>query len=255
MSRFPPIFVSHGTPGLAVDAEAGAELAAWARTLPVPRGIVIVSAHWPEARPTRGSTAVAPTLLRDVDGYPPAEGLEHVAYHAPGAPELAYELAACLPVERSDRGWDHGVWAPLLHMFPSTPVVQLSLVTGAAPRRLYGLGRRIGGLAERGYAILGSGGITHNAAAIAPERDAPVATWAREFDGWVANLLADAEMDELFAWRTQAPHARQAHPTTEHLDPLFVVAGAASLADSAVGFPVRGFTHGTLSRRCVQFGR
>lgn len=253
--RFPPLFVSHGTPALAIDREAGAELAAWARSLPMPRGILAISAHWQEAKPTRGSTAARPELLRDVAGYPPVAGLEHVDYEARGAPDLAYELAACLPVERSERGWDHGVWAPLLHMFPAVPVVQLSLVTGAAPRRLYGIGRRLGVLAERGYAIVGSGGITHNLAEIAPERDAPVDAHAREFDAWLANLLADSEMDELFSWRTKAPNARRAHPTSEHLDPLFVVAGAASLVDNAVGFPIRGFTHGTLSRRCVQFGR
>ena len=253
--RFPPIFVSHGTPAIAVDREAGAELAGWARSLPRPRGILAISAHWQEAKPTRGSTAAQPGLLRDVEAYPPVAGLEHVAYDAPGAPDLAYELAACLPVERSQRGWDHGVWAPLLHMFPDVPVVQLSLVTGAAPRRLYGIGRRLGSLASLGYAIVGSGGITHNLADIVPERDASVALYAREFDGWIANLLADSEMDELLSWRTKAPHARRAHPTSEHLDPLFVVAGAASLVDNAVGFPIRGFSHGSLSRRCVQFGR
>ena len=89
----------------------------------------------------------------------------------------------------------------------------------------------------------------------AKDPNAPVAEWAREFDGWVANMLADSEMEDLLAWRAMAPHARRAHPTPEHLDPLFVIAGAASLYDHAVGFPVRGFEHGSVSRRCVQFGR
>jgi 4,5-DOPA dioxygenase extradiol len=256
----PPVFVSHGAPALAIDAAAGAELAGWARELPRPRGILVVSAHWQAATLTRGSTAARPKLVHDVDvSYGPQDGaaLARVTYAAPGAPELAYELAALLPVERGENGWDHGVWTPLVHMFPEAdiPVLQLSLIAGATPRRLFGLGRKIGALAARDYLILGSGGITHNLSELDPRRDAPAADWARAFDAWVANLLADAEVEDLLAWRTKGPDARRAHPTSEHLDPLFVVAGAASLYDHAVGFPIRGFEHGSLSRRCVQFGR
>ena len=256
----PPIFVSHGAPAAALDAASGAELAQWARELPRPRGILVVSAHWQANTLTRGSTASRPKLLYDFDGYDvtgSAADLERVTYAAPGTSELAYELATLLPVDRAERGWDHGVWSPLSRMFPSADVavLQLSLVAGAVPRRLFGLGRRIGVLAARGYLIVGSGGITHNVVELHPRRDAPPADWARAFDAWVANLLADAEIEELLAWRTKGPEPRRAHPTSEHLDPLFVVAGAASLYEHAVGFPIRGFEHGTLSRRCVQFGR
>ncbi len=257
-TKIPPIFISHGTPHLATQTERGLELAQWARDLPRPRGVLVISAHWQESSLTRGTTVSRPPLLYDVDGYrmDPDE-LSSVTYAAPGAPELAYDLATLVNVERSSRGWDHGVWAPLLHMYPDAdvPVLQLSLVTGAAPRRLFGLGRKIGRLAERGYLLVGSGGITHNLAELDPTRDAPPEDFARDFDGWIANLLADAEIEELMAWRTRGPSSRRAHPTPEHLDPLFVVAGAASLYDHAVGFPIRGFDHGTLSRRCVQFGR
>jgi 4,5-DOPA dioxygenase extradiol len=256
----PPIFVSHGAPASALDAASSTELVQWGRELPRPRGILIVSAHWQAGTLSRGSTASRPKLLHDFDGYPRGDAhadLERATYGAPGAAELAYDLAALLPVERSERGWDHGVWSPLLRMFPGAdiPVLQLSLVMGAVPRRLFGIGRKIGVLASRGVLIVGSGGITHNPTELDPRRDAPPADWAREFDAWVANLLADAEMEELLAWRANGPGARRAHPTSEHLDPLFVVAGAASLYDHAVGFPIRGFEHGTLSRRCVQFGR
>jgi 4,5-DOPA dioxygenase extradiol len=257
--KIPPIFISHGVPSLAIDKRAGADLAQWATELPRPRGILVVSAHWQEASLTRGSTASQPPLLYDVDGYRiPTSELDRVEYRAPGASELAYELSSLVgPLERSERGWDHGVWAPLIHMFPNAdiPVLQLSLVAGAVPRRLFGIGRKIGPLADRGYLIIGSGGITHNLIEFAAQKDAPVADFARTFDAWVANLLADAEMEELLAWRSKGPEARRAHPTSEHLDPLFVVAGAASIYDHAVGFPIRGFEHGTLSKRCAQFGR
>ncbi|MBX3207731.1 MAG: dioxygenase [Labilithrix sp.] len=256
----PPIFVSHGAPSSALDGASAEELAAWGRELPRPRAILVISAHWQAGTLSRGSTAARPKLLHDFDGYEAAErhaDLERATYAAPGASELAYELGALVPVERAERGWDHGVWSPLLRMFPAAdiPVLQLSLVAGAVPRRLFGIGRKIGALAARGYLIVGSGGITHNTLELDPDRDAPPAAFARAFDAWVANLLADAELDELLAWRAAGPDARRANPTSEHLDPLFVVAGAASLYDHAVGFPIRGFEHGTLSKRCVQFGR
>lgn len=260
----PPIFVSHGLPALPREGSAGGELAQWGRDLPRPRGVLVVSAHWQAMTLSRGSTAQRPPLLHDDDACGFAVGgseehasVEAVSWAATGAPELAYELTELVAVDRVDRGWDHGVFGPLVHMFPrgDVPVLQLSLVVGASPRRLFGIGRRLGALAARGYLIVGSGGITHNVKELEPRKDAPVPEWARAFDAWVANLLADAEMEELLAWRTKAPEARRAHPTPEHLDPLFVVAGAASLYEHAVGFPIRGFEHGSLSRRCVQFGR
>jgi 4,5-DOPA dioxygenase extradiol len=257
----PPIFVSHGTPALAVDAERGRELGQWGRDLGRPRAVLVISAHWKAASLSRGSTAAHPRQLHDFEDHAAhslPDALANVTYAAPGAPDLAYDVHSLLPVERvADRGLDHGVWAPLVHLFPEAdvPVLQLSLVLGARPRALFAIGRKLGVLASRGVLLLGSGGITHNLAESAPRADAPPADWAREFDGWVANTLADAELDDLLEWRTQGPNARQAHPTPEHLEPLFVIAGAASLYDHAVGFPVRGFEHGTLSRRCIQFGR
>jgi 4,5-DOPA dioxygenase extradiol len=258
----PPIFVSHGTPSLAVDPLRGGELAQWGRDLGKPRAILVVSAHWQTPTLSRGSTAARPALLRDFDDHGALEvpaHLERVRYDAPGAPDLAYELHSLLPVERvADRGWDSGVWTPLVHLVPQAdvPVLQLSLVLGATPRALFAIGRKLGVLAARGVLLVGSGGVTHALADMDPRPDAPPAAPARAFDAWVANVLADAELDELLQWRAHGPHAREAHPAgAAHLDPLFVIAGAASLYDHAVGFPIRGFDHGTLSRRCIQFGR
>jgi 4,5-DOPA dioxygenase extradiol len=256
----PPVFVSHGAPSLAVDAARGSELGQWAGGLPRPRAILAISAHWTAPSLSRGSTASRPELIRDFDDYPAAlpPELDRVEYAPPGAPDLAYELHSLLPVERvQKRGFDHGVWGPLVHMFPNAdiPVLQLSLVLGATPRSLFAIGRKIGVLASRGVLLMGSGGITHSLAELDPRADVPPTDAARTFDGWVANLLADAELDELLQWRAKAPNARHAHPTPEHLDPLFIIAGAASLYDHSVGFPIRGFEHGTMSRRCIQFGR
>ncbi len=246
VSKIPPIFVSHGVEPSARD-RVSPELAQWARELPHPHAILVISSGWQEEQPTRGSTG-RPRLLGETNG---------ITYDAPGAPDLAYELHALMPVERSDRGWDAGVFGPLSHLLPAAdiPVLQLSLVTGAVPRRLFGLGRKIGVLAARGCLIVGSGNITFSETERAADPNAPPLEWAREFDAWVANLLADAELEDLLQWRAKGPHARRAQPFSRYLDPLFVVAGAASLYDHAVGFPIRAFDFGSISRRCIQFGR
>lgn len=248
----PPIFLSHGTPLLGDLATRGAALATWASDLPRPRAILAVSSLWQAPVLTRGTTAARPALLREGDEPEPS-------WSAPGAPDLAYELHQLLPVEREPaRAWDSGVWLPLAAMYPAgdVPVLQLSLVFGATPRALFAIGRKIGALAARGVLLVGSGAITHNLDAIDPRVDAPPVGWAKEIDSWVANLLADAAYDELLQWRSEAPNARLAQPAgSRHLDPLFVIVGAASRYDHGVGFPLRGFDHGTVSRRCVQFGR
>jgi 4,5-DOPA dioxygenase extradiol len=234
----PPIFVATPLEGRDRDAS----LAEWARALPRPCAILVVSSEWEEPVPTRGRTRPR---------------VEAGAYPAPPAAELACDLHALLPAQRSERALDRGVVRVLSSMFPEAdrPALQLSLVLGAPPRALYALGRRLGPLAERGVLLVGAGRITGNAAEADPASDAPPASWARDFDAWVGNQLADAELEPLFAWRAEGPEARRAQPSGAELAPLFVMAGAASLYDHAVGFPVRGFEHAVLSRRCVQFGR
>lgn len=257
--HFPPLFVSHGAPSLAVDAVRGSELTAWGDSLPRPQAVLVVSAHWSEPTLTIGTTRGHPPLLPDFEGFSgdaaPRE-LSRVRYAARGAPALAADVSALLDVARSSRGWDHGVWAPLVHLLPQAdvPVLQLSLVDGATPRRLHAIGKRLARLAKRGVMILGSGGFTHNLSELDGQRQAPTPTWAKEFDTWAANLLSDGELEELFRYRA-AEHGVTAHPTPEHLAPLFVVAGAASVFPHGVGFPIRGFEFGSLSKRCVQFGR
>lgn len=255
-SPLPPIFVAHGPPGAPPEGRYADELAAWGRELPRPRGVLVVSAMWSERSPTRGSTASTRAAWTTRDGAPRACD---PAWSPPGAPELAHELASLVPAlgRAPDRGWDEGVWGPLRCLFPDAdvPVLQLSLVTAATPTKLYALGRRIGALAALGYLIVGSGAVALNEELRAPDADAEPAPFARAFDAWVGNALADAEMELLLRWRAEAPDARLANPTGQPLAPLFVVAGAASLYDNAVGFPVRGFAHGTTSLRCVQFGR
>ena len=84
-------------------------------------------------------------------------------------------------------------------------------------------------LRERGFLGLGSGSITHTlrdfVAAWHDGGETPA--YVRDFADWVAARIADADLPALLDYRRQAPSAVRAHPSEEHLLPLFVALGAA----------------------------
>ena len=253
-------FVGHGAPTLAFDQDKGADLLGWARTMPRPSAILVISAHWQTAGPALGSTQRRP-LIYDFSGFP--RRLYEVEYRSPGAPDLAAQvtslLAGLAPVERSEgRGLDHGVWVPLLHLQPKAdvPVLQLSLPRWS-PKQLFDLGRRLAPLRSEGVLILGSGNLTHNLRMLGVGDSPQTPTWARDFDAWIAHTLDERKIDQLLSYRSQAPSLSMAHPTEEHFQPLLVAAGAATGMGSAWSpptYPVTGFEYAHISRRCVRFG-
>ena len=249
MTRRPVLFVAHGAPPLAEDPVWTAELAAWGRKLGKPTAILMVSAHW-EARPaTIGATRPVP-LVYDFYGFP--EHYYRLQYPAPGAPELAARVRQLLGTVADDpeRGLDHGVYMPLLYMYPQAdvPVLQLSLPT-LAPAPLFALGKALAPLRDEGVMIMGSGFLTHNLRIGIGPTTPP---WARDFDTWIGDVLVRRDWPALLDFAARAPAAAVAHPRTEHLAPVFVTAGAAE--EDAVSFPIPGFWWGGFSKRSVQIG-
>jgi 4,5-DOPA dioxygenase extradiol len=161
----PALYLGHGAPPLLDDPEWMGQLAAWAHTLPKPRGILIVSAHW-EAAPLMLSAPGAGTpLVYDFGGFAPR--YYTLTYRTPDASALAREVASLMPGtspvhQHPSRGLDHGAWVPLKVMYPlaDVPALQLSLPT-QDPARLLGLGARLRPLREAGVLIAGSGFLTH----------------------------------------------------------------------------------------------
>jgi 4,5-DOPA dioxygenase extradiol len=250
--RAPAAFVSHGAPTLALDARRGADLRAWSVGLPKPSAYLVVSAHW-ERTPLRVGTTSTRELLYDFGGFPPE--LYRVPYAAPGDAPLAQDVIGRTgAVLEETRGWDHGVWVPLLHMAPDAdvPVVQLSLPSRSEPRALLELGRQLASLRERGVFVLASGGLVHNLRAIDFEERTPPPTWATDFEAWARGALDAGDVDALVDYRAKAPALAMAHPTHEHFLPLLVALGAG--LDESVRYPVSGFEYGNLSRTSVQFG-
>lgn len=235
MTTLPTLFVSHGSPMLALqDSPARRFLQGLGAALPRPKAILAVSAHWETVGGPAVSLAVQPQTIHDFGGFPRA--LFEIEYPAPGAPEAAARAAALLEdagfqVGRSmDRGLDHGAWVPLSLMYPDAqvPVAQVSLVHRATPIDNERLGRALAALRDEGVLIIGSGSLTHNLYEFrGQELDAPATGWVSEFAAWMNARLEAGDREALLDYRRAAPFAAKNHPTDEHLMPLYVAMGAA----------------------------
>ena len=254
MIRPPALFLAHGAPTIAIeDSAVTRAYRRFGERLHGARAVVIVSAHWQTRGGARVNAVAQPELIYDFGGFP--DELYRVRYDAPGDPGLAREVAQLLqlPLEEQ-RGWDHGVWTPLLHVLPEakTPIVEISLPTPAAPRDLLAMGAALAPLRDEGVAVIGSGVIVHNLRlARLGSRDGGTDAWAQSFDDWVAGRV-EARDFEALADYTQRPEAREAVPTPEHFEPLFVVCGA-SRADDAYMEVSAGMEYGNLSMRSFAF--
>jgi 4,5-DOPA dioxygenase extradiol len=58
----------------------------------------------------------------------------------------------------------------------------------------------------------------------------------REFAEWIADRLENQSLQEMLNYRATAPNAARAHPTDEHLLPLYVAWGAAGAHAKAERF-------------------
>ncbi len=253
-SLFPTAFIAHGAPSLALDAIKGAELAAISASFPEPRAILVVSAHWETRAPTIGSVLPRP-IQHDFTGFPKA--LYRITYPAPVTPELGRRVENLLRfwnvARAADRSFDHGVWVPLVHMYPAAnvPILQISLPSRLPGAELMKIGAALAPLRAEGVLILGSGALTHNVRLARYEDPGPAPAWAVEFDSWCRDVLARWDLDALAEYRRRSPALHVAHPTEEHFLPLLVAVGAASLSTPNVSFPTQGFEHRALSRRSV----
>jgi 4,5-DOPA dioxygenase extradiol len=252
----PSLYLSHGAPMLFEMPEWMGELHTWARALPKPRAILIVSAHW-ESAPLSISSTDPSELVYDFGGFDPM--YYRMRYDTPVAGELADQVARMMPDseplhQHASRGLDHGAWVPLKIMYPQAdiPVLQLSMPT-LDPVRLLGLGRRLEQLRHEGVLVIGSGYMTHGLPFLdwSNLKHHVVPTWSSDFDMWAADALARGDVDELADFRNRAPGMPYAHPTVEHFTPLFVSLGAATNPEDAPTTAIDGYALG-LAKRSIQ---
>lgn len=232
MTAAPVLFVSHGAPTVALEEDGfAAALRAFSASVPRPRAVLVVSAHWTTPWEIGITSAARHRLIYDFAGFPDA--LYRIAWPAPGAPDVAARAAALVEGAgfraRLDpvRGLDHGAWIPLRIAFPEPeiPVAQFALPELEAPV-LARLGAALAPLRDDGVLLVASGGLVHNLRLVLGDPRAPVDPWAREFDAWAAARIDALDVDGLARWREEAPYAARAVPTPEHLDPVFVALGA-----------------------------
>jgi 4,5-DOPA dioxygenase extradiol len=231
---FPALFVPHGAPTFALDpGEAGRALARLSAELPPPRAILVVSPHWDSAAPTVGG-ALSPETIHDYAGFP--RELYALRYPAAGQYALAslardlLEDAGFAAAIDLGRGLDHGAWVPLRYLYPAAdvPVVPLSVQSRLGPSHHLAVGQALAPLLADGVLLVASGNLTHNLGDFMRHLHGAAAPgYVQQFPDWVSAQLADGDLEALLDYRRRAPGAREAHPSEEHLLPLFVALGAA----------------------------
>ena len=257
MTAMPALFVGHGSPMNTLEHNGFTE--AWrtiGEQLPRPRAILVVSAHW-----FFGATAVTampnPRTIHDFYGFP--QELFEFQYPAPGAPDVAAEIAdAVKPVwcglDRDQWGLDHGTWSVLAHLYPQAdiPVVQLSINALKPLSYHVQLGAKLAPLRERGILIVGSGNVVHNLGRIQWNQPDMAFDWAERFDDAVVEQL-EADPGAILALASH-PDYQHAVPTPDHFIPLLYLAGVAAASGERMDALVRGYAMGSLSMTCYGIG-
>ncbi len=249
----PALYLSHGAPMLLEDDLWMSQLADWAKSMPKPKAVLIVSAHWEAAPISISSTAAHTPLVYDFSGFAPK--FYDMKYETPDASWLGDLVAKVLPDneplhEHPSRGLDHGAWVPLRVMYPDAdiPVLQLSMPTHD-PVRLMEIGQRLKELRAEGVLVIGSGFMTHGLRYLRDYRsDAQAPGWSSEFDLWAAEALAKGDVESLIKYKELAPGMPYAHPTVEHFTPLFVTLGASDNPETPVQTKIDGFFMGLAKR-------
>ncbi|MGI5132533.1 4,5-DOPA dioxygenase extradiol [Pseudonocardia sp. CA-107938] len=253
----PAAFVGHGSPMNALQrnryTSSWAELGA---ALPVPRAILMISAHW-YIHATAVTAMPRPRTIHDFFGFP--QELFDLSYPAPGAPELAAEVAEIVKptwvgADVDSWGIDHGTWSVLAHMFPAAdvPVVQLAINAMKPLEYHVELGAALAPLRERGVLVLGSGNVVHNLAGMDPAHRDDGFDWARRFDDAARGLMLD-DPGRLGAL-TDSPDWDAAVPTPDHFLPLAYLAGLGAAAGTGTGVLVDGCQYGSLSMTSYTLG-
>ena len=225
------LFISHGSPVEALDQSDNAD--AWralSGQLKRPARIVIASAHW-SGFPIRLTGSKAPKTIHDFQGFPAP--LYDLQYPAPGEPQLARNIACRLSAAGlqswldPERGLDHGMWVPLRHLYPDAdiPVVGISISARHDPDWHYYLGRQLAQSLDDETLLICSGSITHNLGDMHGNR-IEVSGYVDAFQTWISQQMAQRNDGALLNYRRLAPEAVRAHPTDEHLLPLFIALGA-----------------------------
>ncbi len=253
--RMPVLFVGHGSPMNAIEDNEFSR--AWieiGQSLPRPRAILCISAHW-ETIGTQVTAVERPKTIYDFYGFPqPLYEAQYPAHGSPALARLAQETVHKTQIQ-PDSAWglDHGAWSVLSRMFPRAdiPVIELSLDRTKEPAFHYELGRELKALRNKGVLIVGSGNMVHNLRAVVWQETAY--DWALEFDEHLKQLILTGDHDSIIHYQKLGQAARLSVPTNEHYLPLLYVLALQDKADE-ISFFADKVTMGSVSMRSVRLG-
>lgn len=257
MTRTPALFIGHGSPMNTLQRNGYTDAwRAFGQHLPRPRAVLAMSAHW-----YFGATAVTampkPRTIHDFYGFP--QPLFDFDYPAPGAPDLAEEVAELVKPEwmgldRDQWGLDHGTWSVLAHVYPEAdvPVVQLSINALKPLEYHLELAARLAPLRERGVMIVASGNVVHNLRMLQWNQPELAYDWAERFDDAVAEQLMRDPGAVLKL--LEHPDYDLAVPTPDHFIPILYLAGVAAAEGATLEPLVRGHAMGSVSMTSYGFG-
>jgi 4,5-DOPA dioxygenase extradiol len=254
----PVVFFGHGNPLNALaDNGYTRGWAAIGASVPRPKAVLCVSAHW-YLPGTRVTAMPAPRTIHDFGGFP--RKLYEVSYPAPGDPELAARVQSLLaPVSvGADQQWglDHGTWSVLGHVFPraDVPVVQLSIDETLPAGGHYELAKQLAPLRDEGVLVAGSGNLVHNLHTYAwGKHQVEPYDWALRFERKARELLLAGEHGPLVDYEKLGRDAQLSIPTPEHYMPLLYVI-ALRRDGEKITFPVEGIDGGSISMLSVRIG-
>lgn len=255
--RMPVLFIGHGSPMNAIqENDFTRMLNELGKTIPRPRAVLVVSAHW-MTEGTWVSGMEHPRTIHDFYGFP--QELFEVQYPAPGDRSVAELIQARITdfkinLDHEMWGLDHGTWSVLRHIYPAAdiPVLQLSLYMERGADYHFKLGQKLRGLRDEGVLIVGSGNVVHNLRQMNWETHSPPHGWAVEFDQWIKEKLLKRDFTAITKSFLDTEAGRLSNPSLEHYYPLLYAIGASTPEDE-LEFHFEEVHNASISMRSFSF--
>lgn len=238
--RLPSLFLGHGSPMTVITD--GPERRAWqslGRSLPRPKAILVISAHWETRGKIHLTGGTAPRTIHDFGGFP--DELYAIQYPAPGSPELVTRVVELLganhAVADETWGYDHGAWGVVQPMYPAAdiPMVVMSLNRDLSAEQHLEFAQLLAPLRDEGVLIVGSGNVVHNLQ-LWRQFAGTVPDWAREFQDRINTAIRADDRAVLTNFSSDDQAASAAINSGEHYLPLLYAAGPRLPGDGTTVF-------------------